>query len=98
MSRRPKIEEHYQKDDENTLHFVIYTSTTGVGDDEVLQHKLMGTETSHITLHPDGTANFRIKRSKTALELAIRTGFQGYSPEPSENVKKFLIKVLSKIT
>ena len=31
------------------------------------------TESSHITLHPDGQVNFRMKRSKKDLEKAIKT-------------------------
>jgi hypothetical protein len=64
---RPKLEEQYKKGND-VINFVVYNSTTGAGDDEVLQHKVFGTtETAHITLHPDGSINFRIKRSKTAL-------------------------------
>ena len=44
-------------------NFVIFDSTTAAGEDEVLQHKIMGTnETAHITLHSDGTVNFRARR------------------------------------
>jgi len=97
MNNRPKIEEQYKKGSD-VINFVVYRSTTGVGDDQVLQHKLMGTiETAHITLHPDGTVNFRIKRSRAELEIAVRNGLSDYSPAPSEKVKQFLIKVRSKI-
>jgi hypothetical protein len=97
MSGRPKIEEQYRKGND-VINFVVYSSTTGEGDDEVLQHKAMGTsETAHITLHPDGTINFRIKRSKTMLEQAVRNGLIGYSPSPSQRVRQFLIKVRSKV-
>jgi hypothetical protein len=97
VNGRPKMEEKYENG-VDSIYFVVYDSTTAAGEDEVLQHKLMGTtETAHITLHPDGSVNFRIKRNKTALELAVRTGLQGYSPEPSARVKDFLMKVLTKI-
>ena len=83
MNRRPKIEEQYQKGSD-VINFVVYPSTTGTGDDEVLQHKIMGTsETAHITLHPDGSVNFRIKRTKNPLEVAVRCGLSGFSPVPS---------------
>lgn len=97
MNGRPKIEEQYKKGTD-VFNYVVYNSTTGAGDDEVLRHKVMGTtETAHITLHPDGSINFRIKRSKTALELAVRNGLSGYSPAPSAKVKQFLTKVRTKI-
>lgn len=97
MKGRPKIEEQYKKGSD-VINYVVYSSTTGTGDDEVLQHKAMGTtETAHITLHPDGSINFRIKRGKTALEFAVRNGLSGYSPTPSEKVKQFLTKVRYKI-
>jgi hypothetical protein len=93
MKGRPKIEEQYKKGSD-VINYVVYTSTSGVGEDEVLQHKIMGkTESAHITLHPDGTINFRIKRSKTALENAVRNGLIGYSPALSVRVKQFITKV-----
>ncbi len=73
MNVRPKIEEQYRKGND-IINFVVYNSATDAGEDEVLQHKIMGTtETAHITLHPDGSINFRIKRSKAALETAVRS-------------------------
>ena len=93
MNARPSIEEQYKKGND-VINYVVYRSTTGNGNDEVLQHKVMGaTEMSHVTLHPDGTVNFRIKRSKVVLEQAIRNGLSGYSPSPSDHVKKFISKV-----
>ena len=54
MNGRPTIEEQYKKGNE-VINYVVYKSKTGAGNDEVLQHKIMGTtETAHITLHPDG--------------------------------------------
>ena len=97
MSGRPSIEEQYKKGSD-TINYVVYQSTTGAGNDEVLQHKLLGTtETAHITLHPDGTANFRVKRTKKYLDDAIKTGLAGYVPGPSRNVKDFLEKVRGKL-
>ena len=97
MSGRPEIEESYRKGND-VINYVVYQSKTAPGKDEVLQHKLMGiTETSHITLHPDGTVNFRIKRSKLALENAIRNNLIGYAPAPSDRVKQFIRKVKAKI-
>ncbi len=96
MSGRPSIEEQYKKGSD-TINYVVYQSTTGGGNDEVLQHKLLGTtETAHITLHPDGTVNFRVKKMKKYLEDAVRTGMTGYVPGPSQNVKNFLDKVRGK--
>ena len=97
MNGRPIIEEQY-KNDVDVINYVVYKSTTGAGNDEVLQHKLMGTtETAHVTLHPDGTVNFRIKRTKIQLETAIRNGLLGYKPDLSHHVKQFIAKVRSKI-
>ena len=97
MNGRPKLEEQYKKGSD-VINFVVYASTTGAGDDEVMQHKIMGTtETAHITLHPDGTVNFRIKRSKAALEQAVKDGLAGYSPAPSPKAAQFLVKVRAKL-
>ena len=97
MNERPISEEQYIKGDD-VINYVVYKSTTGVGNDEVLQHKLFGTtETAHVTLHPDGTVNLRVKRTKTYLAFAIKTGLADFKPEPSQEVKQFLSKVHSKI-
>lgn len=77
---------------------MLYASTTATGNDEVLQHKLLGTtETEYITLHPDGSVNFRVKRSRGALEMAVQNGMLGYSPAPSVRVKPFIAKVRGKL-
>ena len=95
MNGRPIREEQYKKGND-LINYVVYKSTTGPGNDEVLQHKLLGTtETAHITWHPDGTINFRIKRTKTHLENAIKNSLAGYAPELSKDVKQFLLKVRS---
>lgn len=97
MNGRPEIEEQYKKGDD-VINYVVYPSKTGPGKDEVLQHKIMGiTETAHITVHPDGTVNFREKRTKLLLANAVRTGMLGYAPALSDNVKKFLVKIRGKI-
>lgn len=97
MNGRPKIEEQYVQGNE-TINYVVYDSTTGTGEDEVLQHKLMGTaETAHITLHPDGTVHFRVKRSRVYLENAVRSNLHGFSPEISDRVRRFLLKIRSEI-
>ncbi len=97
MNGRPIIEEKYKKGD-NVINYVVYKSTTGYGNDEVLQHKIMGTtETAHITLHPDGTVNFRVKLIKTYLVNAIKSNLLGFKPDLSQNVKQFIHKVRSKI-
>jgi len=97
MNGRPIIEEQYKKGD-NVINYVVYKSTTGYGNDEVLQHKIMGTtETAHITLHPDGTVNFRAKLIKTYLVNAIKSNLRGFKPDLSQNAKQFIYKVRSKI-
>lgn len=97
MTKRPKLEEQYKKG-EDIINFIVYSSTTSAGDDEVLQHKIKGAvETAHITLHPDGSVNFRIKRSKRALETAVRNGLGGYFTTPSIRLKQFLSKIHAKI-
>ena len=97
MTHIPKIDEQYKKGND-VINFIVYNSTTAAGEDEVLQHKIMGTtESAHITLHPDGTVNFRIKRSKTTLENAVRSNLQGYTPALSNRIKQFLRKVRTKI-
>lgn len=97
MNGRPIIEEQYTKGND-VINYVVYKSATGAGNDEVLQHKINGTtETAHITLHPDGTVNFRIKRTKTYLENVVRSNLIGFSPELTQNIKQFISKVRSKI-
>lgn len=97
MNKRPIIEEQYRKGSDVVI-FVVYQSTTGAGMDEVLQHKIMGaSETAHITLHPDGNVNFRVKRSKIQLEAAVRSRLAGHTPLPSIRVRRFLDKVTHKI-
>ena len=97
MYGKPTIEEQYKKGND-VINYVVYKSSTGVGNDEVLQHKILGTsETAHVTLHPDGTINFRIKRPKTYLETAIKNNLTGFKPELSQNAKQFLSKVRGKI-
>jgi len=97
MTARPTIEEQYKKGTD-VINYVTYKSTTGSGNDEVLQHKLMGTtETSHITLHPDGKINFRVKRNKIYLVDAVKNNLKGYKPKISQNLMNFLSKVRVKI-
>lgn len=97
MNGRPISEEQYAKVNE-VINYVVYRSTTGHGNDEVLQHKLFGTtETAHVTLHPDGTINFRTKRTDSYLKLAIKSNLIGFEPELSQSVRRFLSKVHGKI-
>ena len=97
MNGRPIIEEQYVKGDD-VINYVVYKSRTGAGNDEVLQHKINGiTESAHITLHPDGKVNLRIKRTETYLKKAVKNNLLGYSPRISKNVKQFLSIVRSKI-
>lgn len=97
MSGGPVNEEQYKKGTD-IINYVVYKSTTGAGNDEVLQHKLFGTtETAHITLHPDGSVNFRVKRTKTYLENAIQNNLAGFVPSISQAVKQFISKVRGKI-
>ena len=91
------IDERYRNGND-VINYVVYKSTTSVGNDEVLQHKIMGaTETAHITLHPDGTVNFRETRTKLYLETAIRNNMAGFKPEPSQDVRHFLFKIRGKV-
>jgi hypothetical protein len=80
------------------VNYVVYKSTKGIGKDEVLQHKLLGTtETAHITLHPDGTVNFREERGRIHLENIVKTDMQGFTPPPSSKLREFLRIVRQKI-
>jgi hypothetical protein len=93
---RPSIEEQYTSGDD-VLNFVVYQSTTGPGEDEVLQHKLAGVEFAHITLHPDGSVNVREKRNKAFLVLFVKTELHGFTPAPSSRLKAFLARVTPKL-
>ena len=97
MGGRPRVEEQYKKGNE-VINFVIYRSTTGSGDDQVLQHKMMTTETAHITLHPDGKVNItRRALGDARLKQAIHEKLRGYNPAPSQNVLQFLERIKSEI-
>ncbi len=97
MSGRPVNEEQYKKGTD-IINYVVYKSTTGAGNDEVLQHKLFGTtETAHITLHPDGSVNFRVKRTKTYLNNAFKNNLAGFVPSISQAIKRFISKVRGEI-
>ncbi|MCB2262405.1 MAG: hypothetical protein LGR52_05625 [Candidatus Thiosymbion ectosymbiont of Robbea hypermnestra] len=97
MSERLIIDEQYKKG-KDVIHYVVYKSETGAGNDEVLQHKIMGmTETAHVTLHPDGAVNLRIRLTGAHLRHAIETGLVDWKPAPSLRVNRFLSKVRSKI-
>ena len=101
MSARLIKEEKYKsRKGQDVINYVVYKSTTGPGNDEVLQHKLLGTtETAHVTLHPDGTVNFRNERpgSDTHLRRAIQNALSEFEPAISDSVRLFLSKVRSKI-
>lgn len=45
----------------------------------------------------DGSVNFRIKRTKSYLEHAIRSNLRGFTPNPSARLKGFLNKISIKI-
>jgi hypothetical protein len=97
MDERPKIEETYKRG-QDVINFVVYRRSGETGEDEVLQHKLLGTtETAHVTLHPDGTVNLRVTRMKEYLVKAIETDLAGYGPSPSLRVKQFIAKVKDEI-
>lgn len=96
-NRRPIVEEKYTRGSD-VLNYVVYLSTSGTGNDEVLQHKLFGTtETAHITLHPDGTVNLRVQRKVEYIKAVVMNNLAGFSPQPSQRVKQFLLKVRNKI-
>jgi len=97
MSGRPVTEEQYKKGTD-VINYVVYKRPTGEGNDAVLQHKLFGTtETAHITLHPDGSVNFREKHTKIYLKNAIRNNLLGFNPSISKAVKQFISKVRGNI-
>lgn len=98
MNERPKIAETYTKL-QDVINFVVYSRTDGAGDDEVLQHKLLGTvETAHITLHPNGEVNLRVEKSKEYVVHAVHNNLAGYRPAPSPRLMQFIAKVKPKIT
>lgn len=97
MAANIVLSESYRKGEHDVLNFVVYQSTTVTGDDEVLQHKLAGAEMAHVTLHPDGTINLRIKRDASYLKRFIGDGLLGFEPQPSERLKTFIGKVKDKI-
>jgi len=97
-NNRPLFEERYAQGHEHLLNYVIYRSTTGPGEDEVLQHKLFGaTETAHITLHANGVVNLRDKRGTAYLKTIVMSNLAGFSPPPSQRLKQFILKVRDKI-
>lgn len=96
--KKSLIHEEQYRQGADVVNFVAYRSTTGVGEDHVLQHKLLGTtETAHVTLHPDGTVNLRVKRTPTFLVAAIKSNLAGVTPALSPQLKSFLAKVRDRI-
>ncbi len=95
--RKPIVHEQYEIDANSKLNFVVYKSTTGVGNDEVLQHKLHGTEMAHVTLHPGDQVNLRKTRDATLLIKAIKDRMVGVEPAPSERLRQFIEAVKDKI-
>lgn len=97
MNQGPKIQESYRKG-RDVINFVVYRRTDGSGEDEVLQHKLLGkVETAHVTLHPDGQVNLRVEQTREYLANAVRNDLVGYVPRPSLRVRQFIAKVKDKI-
>jgi hypothetical protein len=96
MGFRPLIEEKYKTGSEE-INYVVYQSRSGLGKDEVLQHKFHGTETAHITIHPDGTINFREKRSRTYLHAAVKSMMAEFTPRISPEVRSFIERVEGRI-
>ena len=74
----------------HVLNFVIYTSTTGPGEDEVLQHKYHGVEMSHATRHPDGTVSFRVERDGNWMVQFVGSNLAVFAPPPSPRLSGFL--------
>ena len=79
------------------LNFVVYTSTTGPGEDEVLQHKYHGVEMSHITRHPDGSVNFRVERDGNWMTQFMSNNLAGFTPRPSPRLSGFLLVVKDRL-
>ena len=94
---RPVVEKYTRGS--NLLNYVVYGSTSVAGNDEVLQHKLHGTEMANITLHPNGTVNFHGTRLGTGRYLRdfMMSNLVGFSPQLSSRFKQFLAKVKSRI-
>ncbi|HEY8925819.1 MAG TPA: hypothetical protein VIU64_15635 [Polyangia bacterium] len=97
MASRPFIEEKYQGVAGNTFNFVVYVRPDGLGEDEVLQHKLHGVELAHITLHPGGVVNVRATRDAQPLRTAVLAGMAGCAPAPSARLQAFFVKVRPKL-
>lgn len=57
---------------------MVYTSTTGSEEDEVLQHKDHGVEMSHITRHPDGSVNFSVERDGNWMTQFMSNNLAGF--------------------
>ena len=81
----------------HVLNFVIYTSTTAPGEDDVPQHKYHGAEMSHITLHPDGSVNFRVERDRNWMVQFLTADLSGFSPVPSARLRNFIQTVKYRI-
>ena len=79
------------------LNFVVYTSTTGPGEDEVLQHKYHGVEMSHVTRHPDGSVNFRVERDGNWMIQFMSNNLAGFTPRPLPRLSEFLLVVKDRL-
>jgi hypothetical protein len=96
MTGTPIAKEQYINGN-SVIDYLVYPSSVAVGNDEVMQHRVAGAEVSQLTLHPNGIVNFRIVRSKSYLENAVKNDLMGYTPEISEQVKQFITRVRPKI-
>ena len=98
MITRPILDETYTKGtgrDRETIQYVVYRSTKMAGEDHVLKHELVGTQTTHVTLHPTGQVNFRIilPGLKPYLKTAAKNNLAGFAPPASDALKAFIAKV-----
>jgi hypothetical protein len=63
------------------------------GYDRVLQHKIAGAETAHVTIHPGDKPRVRIERTSTYLKQAVANKLSGHNPALSKLVLDFMTEI-----
>ena len=78
-----------------TVNYSQYFNKTYDGYDRVLQHKIEGVETAHVTVHPGSAPQVTEKKNKQYLKAVVANKMDGFDPSPSKIVLEFIAEVQS---
>ncbi|MET0384245.1 MAG: hypothetical protein ABW032_12570 [Burkholderiaceae bacterium] len=97
MSGQPRVKERYSKGPLEVIFYIVYDRTGGPGVDVVLEHKIAGRQSAHITLHPDDLPRFRETRTRKYLVEAVDNQMAGFEPALSDGLRAFLSKIRGRV-